>query len=154
MLRTGVAGGFVRGRDRVLLRMTLEDRPSSAPTDQPSDNTTLVEVVDGYKAAGFVTDFWAEEGASVRCGECQSVLPASKLAMHSMRRLEGASDPADMATVVATSCPVCGAEGTMVLGYGPAASDVDAGVFSALADRRDDDTLPPDSPPNEAPTQP
>lgn len=132
--------------------MTFDDQTSSAPTDQPSDNTTLVEVLDGYKTAGFVTDFWAEESASVRCGECQSVLPATKLAIHSMRRLEGASDPADMATVVATSCPVCGAEGTMVLTYGPAASEVDSGVFSALADRRDDDTLPPDSPPNETPT--
>ena len=129
--------------------MTPENQPAGTPTDQPSDNTTLIEVIDGYKAAGYVTDFWAEEGGLVRCGECQSVLAASKISMQSVRRLEGASDPADMATVVATSCPVCGAEGTMVLTYGPAASDVDADVFSALSDRRDEGDLPPDSTPEE-----
>ena len=118
--------------------------------DQPSDNTTLTEVVDGYAASGYVTNFWAEEGATVRCGQCQSVLEARRLQMHSQQRLEGASDPADMSMVVATSCPVCGAEGTMVLTYGPAASDVDADVMTALGDNRDaDDTLPRDGAPAE-----
>ena len=131
--------------------MTPDNQPAGTPTEQPSDNTTLIEVIDGYQAAGFVTAFWAEEGGLVRCGQCQSVLAASKISMQSVRRLEGASDPADMATVVATSCPVCGAEGTMVLTYGPAASEVDAGVFSAMSDRRDEGSLPPDSPPNESP---
>ncbi len=135
----------------VLPRMTFENLPAGIPTDQPSDNTTIIEVIDGYKAAGFVTDFWAEEGDAVRCGSCQSVLPAASMAMQSLRRLEGASDPADMAMVVATSCPGCGVEGTMVLTYGPAASEVDTGVFSALLDRRADGVLPPDSPPNESP---
>ena len=68
--------------------------------------------------------------------------------------MEGASDPADMITVVATSCPVCGADGTMVLGYGPAASDLDAAVSRALADRRHDDVLPPHAPPGETPRAP
>ena len=146
-----VSTGFDGADERVLVCMTVDDQPAGNPTAQPSDNTTLVAVVDGYKAAGYVTDFWAEEGPSVRCNGCQSVLPASEMVMHSMRRLEGASDPADMASVVATSCPACGADGTMVLGYGPAASDVDADVFSALSDRRDVGELPADSPPDEVP---
>ena len=125
--------------------MTLPPSPSG-----PSDNTTLTEVVQGYRAAGFVTDFWAEE-SGVRCASCQSVLDPSRMTMHSLRRLEGASDPADMVAVIATSCPVCGADGTMVVGYGSAATDIDADVLVAMSDRRDSDTLPASSAPDEVP---
>lgn len=117
----------------------------------PSDHTTLVQVLGSYRQAGFVTDFFAEDGGRVRCGHCASLLAADQLTMHSLRRLEGASDPADMLSVVATTCPVCGAEGTMVLGFGPAASAADAAVSRALADRRHDDVLPPSAPPAELP---
>jgi hypothetical protein len=127
------------------------DTRDGTPTDQPSDNTTLTEVIGGYQEAGYTTDFWAESDGNVRCGHCQSVQPASTLKTLSMRRLEGASDPADMMVVVATSCPVCGAEGTMVLGYGPAASEVDAAVSTELRDHRDDEGLPRDSSPQETP---
>jgi hypothetical protein len=122
------------------------------PTESPSDNTTLTEVVQGYRDAGFVADFWAEE-AGVRCGACQSVLEPSRLSMQSLRRLEGASDPAESVAVVATSCPVCGADGTMVLAYGGAATGVDSDVLGAMSDRRDSDTLPADSAPNETPRE-
>ena len=117
----------------------------------PSDNTTLMQVLESYREAGFVSDFFAEEGGRVRCGHCNSLLGAEQLSMHSMRRMEGASDPADMLAVVATSCPVCGAEGTMVLGFGPAASTADTEVSRALGDRRADDVLPGAAPPAEMP---
>jgi hypothetical protein len=119
--------------------------------DPPSDNTTLTEVIGSYREAGFVVDFFAEEDGRVRCGHCNSVLAADQLTMQSMRRMEGASDPADMLSVVATTCPVCGADGTMVLGYGPNASEGDAHVSRALSDRRTDPVLPPDAPPAEMP---
>ena len=124
--------------------------PSSEPAP-PSDNTTLTEVVDGYREAGFAGDFGAEEGASIRCGACGAVIDARRFAMHSIRRLEGASDPADMVVVAATTCPVCGSQGTIVLGYGPMASATDADVLMAMQDRRDDDVLPPDAGPGEMP---
>jgi hypothetical protein len=130
---------------------TPEDAPADTPTDQPSDNTTLTEVLAGYAAAGYASNFWAEANASVRCDSCQSVLPSRKLTMHSIRRLEGASDPADMAAVVATSCPVCGAEGTMVLSYGPGASEFDADVLLAISDRREAPGLPQNAAPDETP---
>lgn len=127
------------------------NEPTEAPTDQPSDNTTLLEVLDGYRRSGARGDLFPEEGGRVRCGTCQSVVAATALRMDSMRRLEGASDPADMLAVVATACPVCGTPGTMVLGFGAAASAEDSEVFSALQDRRDDGSLPPSSPPSETP---
>ncbi len=120
--------------------------------ESPSDNTTLTEVVQGYRDAGFVVDFWAEE-AGIRCASCQSVLSPSRLTMHSLRRLEGASDPADMVAVVATSCPVCGADGTMVVAYGATASEVEADALASMSDRRDNDTLPASSAPDEVPDE-
>lgn len=116
----------------------------------PSDNTTMTEVIDDYRAAGFASDFFAEDGAIVRCGRCSSTLDARRLAMHSIRRLEGASDPADMTVIAATSCPVCRANGTIVLGYGPMSSATDADVLMAMQDCRNDDVLPPDSTPGES----
>ena len=116
----------------------------------PSDNTTMTEVIDDYRKAGFASDFFAEDGAIVRCGRCSSTLDARRLAMHSIRRLEGASDPADMTVIAATSCPVCRADGTIVLGYGPMSSATDADVLMAMQDCRDDDVLPPDSAPGES----
>lgn len=121
------------------------------PGSQPSDNTTLASVLDGYRSDGFDADFSAEAGAMVRCGRCASTVEARGMPMHSLRRLEGASDPADMIAVVATSCPVCGAEGTLVLAYGPMASEEDADVLAALRDVRRDDVLPPSSSTDELP---
>lgn len=125
--------------------------PAGTPTSQPSDNTTMTEVLDGYRAAGFVTDFFAEEGG-VRCAACASVLAPERMNVQSLRRLEGASDPAEMAAVVATSCPVCGADGTMVLMYGSAAGSVDNDVLAAMSDRRDEAGVPPSAAPDEMPS--
>ena len=122
----------------------------SGTTSDPSDNTTLMEVLDGYRAAGFVADFFAEDGPTVRCGKCDSVVAAAKLTMHSLRRLEGASDPADMMGVVATACPVCAAQGTMVLAYGTNASPEEAAVWLALTDRRGESELPSGAAPDES----
>jgi hypothetical protein len=117
----------------------------------PSDNTTLVDVLEGYTEAGFASSFVAEEGGVVHCDTCGSDLESSRVVMRSLRRLEGASDPDDMMAVVALECGVCGASGTMVLGYGPAASAADGDVLRSLQDRRDEGDLPADSPPSETP---
>jgi hypothetical protein len=124
--------------------------PNDHPT-APSDHTTLTEVLDGYAEAGFDSTFAAQEGGLVRCDACSSVIDASRITMHSLRRLEGASDPDDMIAVVALDCPACGRSGTMVLGFGPAASDEDSDVLRTIQDRRDSDTLPGASPPSETP---
>jgi hypothetical protein len=117
----------------------------------PSDNTTLTEVVDSYRASGFASDFFVEEGSRVRCGRCSAIIDSRTLAMQSIRRLEGASDPDDMVAIVATSCPVCGADGTLVVAYGPMASEEDADVLTSLRDERTGDVLPRNASPDDTP---
>ena len=53
-----------------------------------------------------------------------------------LHRTEGASYPSEMAAVAAVECPVCGAHGTVVLGYGPGASIDDNDVLTGLTDAR------------------
>jgi hypothetical protein len=127
--------------------------PYHAARDQaaPSDNTTLSDVLEGYADAGFGSNFGAQEGGTVRCDSCGAELDPGALAIRSVRRLEGASDPDDMLAVVALECPACGAAGTMVLGYGPASSDIDNDVLRALPEQRDGGELPAHSPPSETP---
>ena len=115
----------------------------------PSDNTTVVDVLAGYAEAGFAASFGAQEGGTVRCDSCGSELDAGGVRMRSLRRMEGASDPDDMVAVVALECDVCGAAGTMVLGFGPAASDADSDVLRSLQDRRAEGDLPGHAAPTE-----
>lgn len=129
--------------------MSNDATDTSAPA--PSDHTTLVDVLAGYADAGFAADFSVGEGAQIRCDSCGTTSPASGFVMHSLRRLEGASDPDDMIAVVALDCPVCGVSGTAVLSFGPAGSDADGDVLRELQDRRDGDTLPAASAPDESP---
>jgi hypothetical protein len=91
-----------------------------------------------------VTNALAEQGWSeqatpldegvVRCEVCGQATPADELAVDSFARIEGASDPADMAAVVAITCPHCDAKDVLVLRYGPEASAADADVLLALPD--------------------
>jgi hypothetical protein len=150
-------------------RASRRSSDADAAAAAPSDRTTLTEVIDAYRDSGFATDFFAEETAgeprtggsddgagvgvpTVRCERCASTLDPRRLTIHSMRRLEGASDPADMVAIVATTCPVCGSDGTLVLSYGPMASAVDADVLVLLKDRRGDDVLPAGVAPGERDT--
>ena len=71
----------------------------------------------------------------------------SRFSMSSLRRLEGASDPADMMAVVAITCPICGARGTTILGFGPNSTEQDSTVLAALRDDRGDSTAPGNSAP-------
>lgn len=120
----------------------------------PSDNTTLVEVIEGYRTSGFDSDFSTLEGAQIRCDSCGTETDAAQFVIESLRRLEGASDPDDMLAVIATECPVCDAHGTLVLGYGPMASGADLDVSTAMQDGReatanDAGTLLPDASPSD-----
>jgi len=65
---------------------------------------------------------------------CGQDTPADELAVESFCRLEGASDPGDMAAVAAITCPHCDAKDVLVLRYGPEASPEDADVLLGLPD--------------------
>ncbi len=115
-----------------------------------SESTTLTEVLAAYSSGGFDGSFSAYEGTQMECHQCGARFPVSEVKMSSLRRLEGASDPADMVAVVALTCPRCEARGTAVLGFGPAASPEDGDVLGALRDHRSDDAVPGNSAPGEA----
>ncbi len=118
-------------------------------TSNPSDNTTLTSVLAGYASSGFDADFSSRDDSVIECLTCGTMLPASQYTIVSLRRLEGASDPDDMMAVVAVTCPTCGAQGVLVLGYGPMASAQDSDILVALRDGRGDDTLEADASPSD-----
>jgi hypothetical protein len=99
----------------------------------PTD-VTLVEVLDELARAGYRTDFLVDDDGRTRCRACGRDWAAKELQLDGLRRLEGTSDPADMATVLALSCPGCGAQGTAVLRYGPEAGPGEAIVLEELDD--------------------
>jgi hypothetical protein len=106
------------------------------PAGVPSDNTTLVAVLAACAAEGFDGDFYVTEDAMLRCGACRAEHAATETVLWGLRRLEGASDPADMAAVLSLECPSCGAKGTAVVRFGPEAGPADDQVLAAVEDRR------------------
>lgn len=107
----------------------MSDRPDDM---SPSDNTTMTRVLRELGEAGWEGQLMAVAGGSVRCTNCDAVTPAAGLHIGAERRLEGASDPDDMSLVIAAECPACQTKSTLVLGYGPAASDEDGDIVVAL----------------------
>lgn len=98
---------------------------------------TILEVLGDLEAIGFTGQFMPRSGAQVECLTCHRNSPADATVLRHLRRLEGASDPADMLAVVGLACPHCGALGTAVLGFGPEATAVDDEVLSSLEDARE-----------------
>jgi hypothetical protein len=96
------------------------------------DATSINEVVDAFEAHGFGGHFAARDGGTIECFECHRRFDAAECVVHDFRRLEGASDPDDELAIAALECPHCGARGTLVLTYGPMASDNDAQVLTRL----------------------
>ena len=114
-----------------------------------TESATVTSVLAGYADLGFTSQFSAIEGAILECHACGERSAASDVTMSSLRRLEGASDPADMMAIVALTCPNCGARGTAVLGFGPAAQAEHSDVLRVLRDHRGDDLAPGNSSPGE-----
>jgi hypothetical protein len=96
------------------------------------DATTLLDVLQAFADVGFDGSFQAAPGARVRCLRCNVETVAGELDVLAMRRLEGASDPADMLATVAFTCPACGTRGVLVANFGPEAMDDDVEVLRAL----------------------
>lgn len=107
----------------------MSDQPDEM---SPSDNTTMTRVLRELGDAGWKGQMITVAGGSVRCTNCDAVSAAGDLQAATERRLEGASDPDDMTLVIAAECPACRTKSTLVLGYGPAASDEDGDIVVAL----------------------
>lgn len=115
----------------------------------PSDHTTLSSILDDYAAAGFNGQFELTSESAVTCVTCGRDSAPAEYAMAGLRRLEGASDPDDMLSVIAVACPRCNAKGTLILGFGPNASADEASVGKQLRDRRGQEAVPHSSAPGE-----
>ncbi len=99
-----------------------------------SEAQTLRGIVSQFERDGYESQFGAREGGRIRCFTCRSDMDPDEVAVDEIRRMEGASDPADMVAVLPVTCPRCGARGTLVLGYGPEASLEDSEVLAAVPD--------------------
>ena len=100
----------------------------------PSDNTTVVAELERLRGDGYGEDFYIEPGPAVRCRSCGTTIPAADLELDALRRLEGASDPADMVAILALTCSSCGAKGTALVHYGPGATEEEDELLLALPD--------------------
>jgi hypothetical protein len=129
--------------------------PSQFTTTSPEDlseahqEPSVVEILRDYAGAGFSGDAFAGEYGLILCGSCQSRVAASYVQVYSIRRLEGASDPADNVAVLALICPVCQSRATMVLKYGPEASPDEVTIWHQTKDCRDRKIFPGDMAPGE-----
>ncbi len=110
-----------------------------------SEGTTVTEVLAAYAEGGFDSSFEITDDSQLRCLTCQAVVAPDTVAMSSLRRMEGESDPDDMLAIVAITCPACGARGTSLLAFGPNATAQDHDVLRGLRDERGDGHAPGNS---------
>jgi hypothetical protein len=110
------------------------------PAEAPGDATSLVDIETRYERRGQpLVQHVVTEHADVMCGACGVMAPPETVGRPWRHRLEGASDPGDMATASGVTCPRCGALGMLVLRNGPEASAVDAEVLRRLPPPETDD---------------
>lgn len=102
------------------------------------DPASLTAILAEFEQDGFTGQFAVRAGGEVECLACHVRQAASSIPMAALRRAEGASDPADMAAVVALTCPRCDTRGTLVAHYGPEAGREESDVLVALDDQRPD----------------
>lgn len=101
------------------------------------DPSSLTAILTQFEQDGFRGQFAVRDDAGVECLACHHRQAAADVPMTALRRTEGASDPADMAAVVALTCPSCRTKGTLALKYGPEAGADESDVLLALEDQRE-----------------
>lgn len=96
---------------------------------------SVTDALEQLAAAGYRSDFSGRDGA-IHCGICHDTHGPELAHVDHVYRYEGPSDPDEEAIVLALSCPVCGAKGTLVSGYGPSTDPDDIELIVALSDQR------------------
>jgi hypothetical protein len=97
----------------------------------------MTTILEELSADGFATEFVPgprDRPGTITCGQCGEASDASGFEVAQVRRLEGASDPDEMALIAALRCPVCSTGGALVLSYGPEVTETDAGILERLPD--------------------
>ncbi len=102
------------------------------PAPVPQGASTILDVLNAAAEQGYRTQFIARDDELIECVACSAATAPETFEIERARRLEGASDPADMLIIVWSACPACGALGTLMLGYGPNAAGPDAALLGKL----------------------
>ncbi|MEP1126375.1 MAG: hypothetical protein ABJH68_21030 [Ilumatobacter sp.] len=111
--------------------MTDDPTSTSSTPSGPGDQSAL-SVLATFADGGWSIDHLVRPGGEIECGRCGESTLADRWRGEAEHRIEGASDPDDLQLAAGISCPRCEAQGAIVLGYGPMASDDDADVMLAL----------------------
>lgn len=93
---------------------------------------SLLDVLDEAGQQGYTVQQVAHADGSIECTACAVTTPSKEFGVEHVRRLEGASDAADLLVVVWSPCPNCAERGVLVLGYGPNATIDDVAVLDHL----------------------
>lgn len=99
---------------------------------EASGASTLLSVLGEAADAGFRDQIMVTDDGELRCTKCDTTVPVDEFEVAGFRRLEGASDPADMLIVIWGTCAGCGSGGVATIGYGPNAGPADSKVLDAL----------------------
>jgi hypothetical protein len=105
---------------------------------------TLLDVLDAADTDGYGIQQIAQPDGMIECTSCSRPSASRRFQVEHVRRLEGASDAADLLLVALSVCPNCAGRGALVLGYGPNSTADDVAVLADL-DLSDADPAPPDS---------
>lgn len=114
----------------------MPTEPTEPVAGLPTGASTLLEALEIVRRLGFERDMFVTPEGLVRCGGCHHVARPEELNLHRLVRLEGVSDPAEEACVLALECTVCGMHGSAVVRYGPEAGPADSAVLRAVEDHR------------------
>ncbi|HEY1097279.1 MAG TPA: hypothetical protein VGF99_00060 [Myxococcota bacterium] len=108
-------------------------KPSSLDTSA----RTITQELRDLDRNGVTESFRVLPKSQLRCEHCGMAHAAKTMTLLDVRRLEGASDPTEMAAVLTLRCGHCQGEGSCVVSFGPMASAEDQDVMLALgADER------------------
>ncbi len=121
------------------------DHASPPPPSAHPAGMSLAEVLQRFAAEGYRADFELDDDTgAVTCISCSTTTPPEQVEVAASRRVEGASDPADMAIVLGARCPSCDSRGVIICRYGPEASAGDAKLLEITRDGGDgrDRTIP------------
>lgn len=112
--------------------------PDPATPPQPpapgsaASGSNIGDTLATLEDEGFRGQFVPEAGGKLRCLACGYRAEANRFTLHRLCRVEGASDPADMAAVAALECSRCHTKGTVALKYGADTDPDSADVLKVL----------------------
>lgn len=114
----------------------MPTEPTEPVAGHPTGASTLLEALEAVRQLGFERDMFVTADGLVRCGTCHHDARPEELNLHRLVRLEGVSDPAEEACVLALECTGCGMRGSAIVRFGPEAGPADVAVLRAIEDHR------------------